>query len=106
MSNLGKKLFESRRSHGYSLGDVARKSGLSKTHVWELERGSSTNPTISVLSRLADVLNVSLHALAYAAADDLKDQEHVMSAQLIARSEEIKRSLGCPVSIRKHVEKE
>jgi transcriptional regulator with XRE-family HTH domain len=41
-----------------SLQEVANAIGASKTHVWELEAGRATNPSMELLRRLADYYQV------------------------------------------------
>lgn len=43
-----------------SLQDLADQVGASKAHIWDLERGRSTNPSIDLLKKLADKLKVSV----------------------------------------------
>lgn len=42
-----------------SLDDVATASGFTKSHVWELERGSSKNPTVRAVWGLSKALGVT-----------------------------------------------
>lgn len=37
--------------------------GVSKTHIWELEKGRSQNPSVELLSRLADHFKVTITSL-------------------------------------------
>jgi transcriptional regulator with XRE-family HTH domain len=52
---LGNRLRELRESRGLVLKEVERLSGISATHISEIERGR-TSPTISVLKRIASAL--------------------------------------------------
>lgn len=51
-----------RLSRGMSLRDLAEATGSSKALLSQIERGSA-NPTIGVLTRVADALGVTLHEL-------------------------------------------
>lgn len=53
MSALGEMIRTFRGIHGFSLQGVADAAGISKTHIWELERGRNTNPTIETIARVA-----------------------------------------------------
>lgn len=52
-----------RRSKGVSLSEVQHSTGVSKTHLWELESGGSINPTVDMVRRLATFYGVSLTLL-------------------------------------------
>lgn len=54
-----RRLGETRKARKMSLEDVAKASGFTKSHVWELERGKSTNPSIRAVWGLASALGVS-----------------------------------------------
>ncbi|AEI71141.1 hypothetical protein [EBPR siphovirus 5] len=60
---IGNRLAELRAERGLTLQDVADRTGLSKTHVWELEAGRTRNPSIDTAVRLARALGVSLDYL-------------------------------------------
>lgn len=60
---LGKKIDQLRHHHGYSLQQVADRCEASKSHIWELERGRSKNPTLDMLVKLAACFDMSLPSL-------------------------------------------
>lgn len=53
---LAEKVREARARNGWSLGDVAQRSGLSRAYVHALERGRAKRPGAEALRRLEDVL--------------------------------------------------
>mgnify|MGYP001160614308 CR=1 FL=1 len=58
---LGARLRELRiRKKKESLQQVADAVGASKAHIWELETGKSRNPSIELLTKLADHFGVSV----------------------------------------------
>ena len=57
---LGAHLTTLRRTKGESLQDVADAVGVSKAHVWELEKGRTDNPSMGLVVRLADHFGVSV----------------------------------------------
>lgn len=57
---LGAKLKELRLLKGQSLQQVADAVGSSKAHIWELETGKSKNPSIDLLTKLAENFDVSV----------------------------------------------
>lgn len=60
---LGERIFSLRQKTGESLQDVADKVGVSKAHVWELEKGRSKNPSFELVRKLASHFGVSLDVL-------------------------------------------
>lgn len=70
---LGAKLAELRLRKGESLQAVATAVGISKTHVWQLEKGNSENPSIELLKKLAEHFAVPLSFLADAGSEDTLD---------------------------------
>lgn len=58
--SLAEKLKELRQKKGQSLQQVADGVGVSKAHIWEMEKGSSTNPGIELLAKLADHFKVTI----------------------------------------------
>jgi transcriptional regulator with XRE-family HTH domain len=42
-----------------TLQDVADAAGITKSHVWELEQGRSTNPSVSAIWGIARALSIS-----------------------------------------------
>ena len=55
---LAQRLKELRMKNRQSLQDVADAVKASKAHVWELETGKSKNPSIDLLTKLADHFRV------------------------------------------------
>ena len=50
---MGQRMARLRSRKGVSLQAVADAVGVSKAHIWQLEKGRSANPTATLLSRLA-----------------------------------------------------
>ena len=72
MNHLGVQLLRARTRRHMTLDDTARSSGLNRVHIWGLEKGRVTNPTIATVVRLAAALEVSPIRLAKAAINDLE----------------------------------
>ena len=66
---IGERLFSLRQKAGQSLQGVADAVGVSKAHVWELEKGRSTNPSFELVRKLARHFGVSVDVLAGDAAE-------------------------------------
>jgi transcriptional regulator with XRE-family HTH domain len=62
--SIGSKIKELRTKKGESLQKVADSVGVSKAHVWEMERGDSANPSLELLKKIANHFNVTVSYLA------------------------------------------
>ncbi|MGY4600389.1 transcriptional regulator with XRE-family HTH domain [Bradyrhizobium sp. GM22.5] len=60
---LASKIKELRLKKKKSLQDVADDVGASKAHIWDLETGKSSNPSIELLTKLAKCFDVSVAEL-------------------------------------------
>ena len=60
---ISEHIFSLRQKSGQSLQDVADAVGVSKAHVWELEKGRSKNPSFELVRKLARHFGVSVDAL-------------------------------------------
>lgn len=56
---LGVRIKSIREERGMTLQQVSDASGLAKSHVWELEQGRASNPTINAVWSMASALTVS-----------------------------------------------
>ena len=79
---IGEKLFSLRQKSGQSLQQVADAVGVSKAHVWELEKGRSANPSFDLVRKLAAHFGVSIDVLA---GDGDEPDGEVMQVQRINR---------------------
>ncbi len=61
--SLAQRLKELRLKKKQSLQDVADAVNASKAHVWELETGKSSNPSMDLLSKLAEHFGVPVAQL-------------------------------------------
>lgn len=62
--SLGAKLTELRLKNAKSLQEVADAVGVSKTHIWQMEKGKSENPSSELLKKLSEYFKVSVEYLA------------------------------------------
>ncbi len=58
--SFGSRLHDLRIRQALSLQDVADAVGMSKAHVWNLEKGLSDNPSMDMVTRLADLFRVRI----------------------------------------------
>lgn len=75
--DIGEKLFSLRQKSGASLQQVADKVGVSKAHVWELEKGRSKNPSFELVRKLAAHYGVSIDVLTGEAAEPNKSDMQI-----------------------------
>lgn len=64
---LGARITQLRLKKNESLQQVADAVGVSKAHIWEMEKGRADNPSMALVTRLADHLGVSV---AYLVGED------------------------------------
>ena len=70
MSKLGDTLRKCRTEARKSLQDVAHDASITKSHVWDMEKGHAKNPTIATILGLAFALEVNPLMLCSAALED------------------------------------
>ncbi|WP_395541883.1 helix-turn-helix domain-containing protein [Neotabrizicola sp. sgz301269] len=66
--SLADRLYDLRKNAKVSLQAVADAVGVSKAHVWELEKERSKNPSFELVQKLATYYGVSAEELAGAAS--------------------------------------
>lgn len=71
MTPFAQFIKDAREENGLSLSAAADLVGCTKSHLWDLERGRSKNPTITTLVGLAGAYDLYLDDLAMAAAASL-----------------------------------
>ena len=60
---LGRRISELRLKKCESLQQVADAVQVSKAHIWELEKGRAANPSMALVTRLADHFGVTVSYL-------------------------------------------
>lgn len=60
---IGKKISEIRKSRGFTLSELAEKSNVSKSYLSNIERDLNQNPSVEVVIKLANVLQVDIDAI-------------------------------------------
>lgn len=56
---LAQRMRSARAERGLSLQEVGDLSGMTKSHVWEIEQGRSKNPTVQTILGLCYALDMS-----------------------------------------------
>jgi transcriptional regulator with XRE-family HTH domain len=84
---LAERMTRRRLAKGESLQDVATAVGVSKAHIWELEKGRADNPSMALVTRLADHFGVSI---AYMIGEDPSaDNVDVELARMFRQAQEL-----------------
>jgi transcriptional regulator with XRE-family HTH domain len=73
-ATLREKLRRHRSDLGYSLDDLAKLSGSSKSYLWELENRDTLRPSAEKLTRIAEALSITTDYLLDDKAD-LNDKQ-------------------------------
>ncbi|WP_432807395.1 helix-turn-helix domain-containing protein [Rhodoligotrophos ferricapiens] len=60
---IGANIQRRRAEIGLSLDEVAKAAGTSKSHIWALEKGRSSNPTVCMLLQICAALRTNLNDL-------------------------------------------
>ena len=76
------RLAQLRREKNQSLQGVAEAVGVSKAHIWELERGRASNPSMALITRLADHFGVTV---AFLVGEDTESPDSDPSLQRMFR---------------------
>ena len=71
-----------RREKGQTLQDVHHAVDVSKAHIWELEKGRADNPSMGLVTKLADHFGVTV---AYLAGEDIESSDADRQLQRIFR---------------------
>lgn len=59
ISRVGDRVHSIRKSRKMSLQDVATEANMSKTHIWDIEKGNSPNMTVRTLVKLSIALKTT-----------------------------------------------
>jgi transcriptional regulator with XRE-family HTH domain len=70
--SLATRVAKLRREKGQSLQEVADAVQVSKAHIWELEKGRADNPSMGLVTKLADHFGVTV---AYLAGEDIDSSD-------------------------------
>ncbi|SFK17532.1 DNA-binding transcriptional regulator, XRE-family HTH domain [Halobacillus dabanensis] len=63
MMPIGEKIRMLRMEKDFSVNEFAKKSGVSKSYISNIERGVQKNPSLIVMGKLAKTLDISLEEL-------------------------------------------
>lgn len=91
---MGERIRALRKERGYTLDQLARASGSSKSYVWELENKAPPRPSAEKLARIAEALDTTVDALigtAAPSAGDMTVEDKVFFRKFSALPEEKKK---------------
>ena len=57
---IARKVLKLRKEADLSLAEAAERIGVTKSHLWEFEKGRTKNPSLNMLRGLADCYGISL----------------------------------------------
>lgn len=63
MSMIGRNIYEIRMKKDFTLSELADRAGVSKSYLSNIERNLNRNPSIQVIRKIANVLDVDLKVL-------------------------------------------
>jgi XRE family transcriptional regulator, master regulator for biofilm formation len=73
---IGTNIYKVRRKRGISLSELSERAGISKSYLSNIERNLNKNPSIHILEKISNGLNIELKELIW------NDEVHVPSTQL------------------------
>lgn len=71
--NMGQRIQQFRKEKGISLSELADKADVAKSYLSNVERNIQSNPSIQFIEKIADALQVSVHALLYDKSIDMEE---------------------------------
>ncbi|WP_409302806.1 helix-turn-helix domain-containing protein [Peribacillus sp. SCS-155] len=71
---LGTRIRELRKEKNLTLSHLARKTGISKSYLSQMERNIQTNPSVEVVLKIAKVLEVPIQDLVVLPAKGIKQE--------------------------------
>lgn len=74
-----RKLHDLRIAKGMSFQDVANAIGVSKAHVFNLEKGITTNPSMELVVKLAELFRVRVADLVGEGPDESEDSPEMVA---------------------------
>lgn len=60
---IGERIKKLRKKKGYSIAELSRQAGVSKSYLSYIERNLYTNPSLKFLSKMAEQLDTSIESL-------------------------------------------
>ncbi|WP_340012691.1 helix-turn-helix domain-containing protein [Paenibacillus sp. FSL H7-0690] len=70
---MGQRIQQLRLDKGFSLSELADRADVAKSYLSNVERNIQSNPSIQFIEKIADALQVSIHALLYGVPNDAEE---------------------------------
>ena len=89
-NTMGDRIRRLRKDKGYTLDELAREAGSSKSYIWELENKNPPRPSAEKLSKIAEALDTTVDALIgtlISSSEDLSHDDKVFFRKFNALSE-------------------
>lgn len=67
---IGQRIRQYRQERRLSLSELAEKAGIAKSYLSSIERSLQSNPSIQILEKLSDVLDVPVHVLLHGESEN------------------------------------
>lgn len=61
--NIAQKIIEARQKQNLSVYELSRISGVTQVHIHKIEKGTTKNPGVVTLCKLAKALNTTINDL-------------------------------------------
>jgi XRE family transcriptional regulator, master regulator for biofilm formation len=85
---IGRTIYENRNQRGMTLSELAERAKISKSYLSNIERNLNRNPSIQVVKRIAEVLNIDLNFLL--SSEIRNDNNPELDQDLIELASELK----------------
>jgi XRE family transcriptional regulator, master regulator for biofilm formation len=85
---IGDTIYKLRKQKGLTLSELAKRANLSKSYLSNIERNLNQNPSILVVKRIAEVLEVELDT--FLSPTKRNDVQHEVDQDLIDLATELK----------------
>lgn len=87
---IGRNIYEIRMKKGFTLSELAERAGISKSYLSNIERNLNQNPSIQVIRKIAQVLDVDLKILIKTGPND--EEQQLPDKEWIDLANEFKKS--------------
>jgi XRE family transcriptional regulator of biofilm formation len=87
---IGQKIYELRKKRGFTLTELAAHTKISKSYLSNIERNIYKNPSIQIVKKIAQVLEVDLKILLN--TDLIEETHKIPDTEIIELAQELKNS--------------
>lgn len=87
---IGKNIYQIRKNKGLSLSELAERAKISKSYLSNIERNLNQNPSINMMEKIANVLDVDMQVLLN--SDENIDPRSTLESEWIDFVQQLKES--------------